>query len=400
MIFNTYWFVIFIIIFFPIYWVLNRSYLRIIWLILSCLVFHTHFAGPAGVIPIVILGILTYFSALSKNRVFYIFTIVLCVASLVFYKYTIFFSRDLLGFFAPNLAIITTEYAKNILPYAPPLALSFLAFEFVHYLVEIHRGGEPIRKPYEFTLFALYFPSLVAGPVKRYRNFSYQLHRGLAKVNREDVMYGIQRISIGAFKKIVIADNITVMIKFWEVRFESLSCIEAWIFLIGLAIRIYFDFSGYTDMAIGLSRMMGIRLPENFNYPYFATSISEFWHRWHISLSSWIRDYVYIPLGGNRHGISRKLFNGLFAFALCGFWHGAAWNFILWGLWHGIGLTIQSSYKNILGPFFGHAISKIFEKVPLLSWAITILFVFFGWLLFFYEPKIAWRMTQKLFSFL
>ncbi len=150
-------------------------------------------------------------------------------------------------------------------------------------------------------------------------------------------------------------------------------------------------------MAIGLAQMMGIKLPPNFNWPYLAKNIQDFWQRWHISLSSWIRDYVYIPLGGNKLGNVRRIANGLIAFALCGLWHGAAWNFIVWGLYHGVGLAICSSYRQTLGPI-GHAIGKVFDRVPLASRAVTLLYVSIGWLLFFYPLSKALEMTRLLFT--
>jgi len=155
------------------------------------------------------------------------------------------------------------------------------------------------------------------------------------------------------------------------------------------------DFSGYSDIAIGLARIIGIVLPENFYWPYAATSLQQFWQRWHISLSSWIRDYVYIPLGGNRHGLLRKTFNGLLAFALCGLWHGAAWNFIFWGVMHGVGLALNSSYRT--WGILGNYLSLAFDKVPVLGWITTGLFVFLGWIYFFYPISEASHIVTLLF---
>jgi alginate O-acetyltransferase complex protein AlgI len=161
-----------------------------------------------------------------------------------------------------------------------------------------------------------------------------------------------------------------------------------------LALRIYLDFSGYSDMAIGYARMMGVRLPENFNWPYISHSIDEFWRRWHISLSSWIRDYVYIPLGGSRHGMARKIANGLIAFAICGLWHGANWNFLVWGLYHGAGLAICANYDRLGAP--GRAVAAVFRRAPQLGMVVTFLFVAFGWLFFFYPVWEATRMLSLL----
>jgi alginate O-acetyltransferase complex protein AlgI len=165
---------------------------------------------------------------------------------------------------------------------------------------------------------------------------------------------------------------------------------------VAIGMRILWDFSGYSDMAIGFARLFGIRLPDNFNWPYLARSITEFWHRWHISLSTWIRDYVYIPIGGSRHGVARKVFNGLLAFSICGLWHGAAWHFLVWGVYHGVGLAIASNYRAVLGRA-GEAIHAWLNHNRAVAWAATLLFVFVGWLLFFYDLPVACTMLKQLF---
>lgn len=397
MIFNTYWFACFSAVFFPVYWLLFHPAWRKTWLLLGCGVFHFHFAGPAGVIPIVVIGLATYLAALTRRRWVCTATVVLCVAALGFYKYAVFFCQDLLGALAPGLAVMLEKQVRAVHPGAAPLAISFFAFEFVHYLVEVRRGRDPIRRLDDFALFAIHFPSLVAGPIKRFQEYLPSLHSGLAGVTVDDVAAGAQRIALGLVKKIVIADNLTLVINFYGKEFSRLTPGQAWLFLAALSVRILLDFSGYTDMAIGLSRMLGVRLPENFNWPYLATNLQDFWQRWHMSLTSWIRDYVYVPLGGNRHGRPRQLLNALIVFALCGLWHGPAWHFILWGLWHGIGLVINYSYATILGPV-GRKLAAALARAPALGWAVTLLYVAFGWLLFFYEPLPAWAMAAKLLA--
>jgi alginate O-acetyltransferase complex protein AlgI len=165
----------------------------------------------------------------------------------------------------------------------------------------------------------------------------------------------------------------------------------------GIGLRILWDFSGYSDMAIGYARLFGVKLPDNFNWPYLATSITDFWHRWHISLSRWIRDYVYIPIGGSRHGLVRKVFNGLFAFALCGLWHGAALNFLFWGVYHGLGLAVCSNYRSALGKP-GEALGNWLARNRAVAWALTMLFVNVGWLFFFYPVPNALNMLTLLFA--
>ena len=395
MIFNTYWFACFSAVFLPVYWLLWRPALRKPWLLAGCAVFHWHFAGPAGVLPIIALGLVTYFAALTRRRAAATAGIGLCVAALAFYKYAAFLCQDVLAAAAPALGATLARQAAAIHPGAAPLAISFFAFEFIHYLVEVRKGGEPIRRPGDFILFALHFPSLVAGPIKRYQEYVPALQAGLANVTVDDVSAGAQRLALGLVKKILLADNLTLVINFYGDNFAGLSTGQAWLLLAGLAARILLDFSGYTDMALGLSRLLGVRLPENFNWPYLATSLRDFWSRWHMSLTSWIRDYVYIPLGGNRRGRLRQLANGLVVFALCGLWHGPAWHFVLWGLWHGVGLAVNHSYATLLGAP-GRGLQRLFARLPVLGWALTFLFVAFGWLLFFHEPAQAWAMAAKL----
>jgi alginate O-acetyltransferase complex protein AlgI len=215
----------------------------------------------------------------------------------------------------------------------------------------------------------------------------------MADVSLDDLARGLGRVAIGLAKKWA-ADNLTGWIASFEPHYAAESVTWRWVFLAALSARILLDFSGYSDMAIGFARMMGIAVPENFNWPYLARSPAAFWRRWHMSLSSWIRDYVYIPLGGNRLGPARQLGNGLFAMALCGLWHGPDWHFVVWGVYHGVGL----------------AAGRLIERRPpaapdptaavalgLLSWAGTMLFVAIGWLLFFYPLGQAVAMAGQLF---
>src|SRR5262245_7938054 len=339
MLFLTYWFVLYAAIFFPLYWLARGPRLRLGLLLGASAVFHTHFAGPAGVFPIIALAVVTYLIGLSRNRHLCAAGIVLSLGSLIFYKYTRFLSTAVIGSLFPSWnAAVTTHYPK-LLEVIPPLAISFFAFEFIHYLADVRRGDKPIRSPVTFALYSIFWPSIVAGPVKRYQDFVPALVTGAQLTTSRDVAYGLTRVAIGLFKKFA-ADGMTAWLTFHAPLFEHLDISTRWMFVTSLALRILLDFSGYSDIAIGFARMHGIRLCENFNWPYLAMNLSEFWRRWHISLSTWIRDYVYVALGGNRHGLVRKVANGLIAFALCGLWHGAGWNFIVWGLYHGAGLAI------------------------------------------------------------
>ena len=394
MIFLSYWFLAFVLVFFPIYWCVRNPRLRLVALGIACVGFHGHFAGPAGVIPIVVLGVATYVCGLLGKREYCVIGIALSVAALLFYKYTQFLSIQLLGIVAPAEAARIYASAKTVMPAIPPLGISFFVFEFVHYLVEVYRGHPPIKNPLHFGLFAIFWPSLVAGPIKRYGQFIPDLLKGISKVTLSHVALGLLIVSMGVVKK-TIADDLTIWIEIYEPEFASLDFIWKWFFFLALAFRILCDFSGYSDMAIGYARMMGIVLPVNFNWPYLARNLADFWSRWHISLSSWIRDYIYIPLGGNRHGTIRRVLNGFIAFAICGLWHGAEWNFMAWGLMHGAGLAISQNYRKSFG-LPGRVVAVVFDRVPLLGWAVTFLFVGFGWILFFYPVATALTMLRLL----
>jgi alginate O-acetyltransferase complex protein AlgI len=407
-IFNTYWFVVFAAVTTAGYWLLRKPALRLSFLAVACVIFHFHFAGPAGMLPIIVLGIITYVIGLTRNRHACVVGIALSVLALCFYKYAHFLTLEVLGMVNKEWGTALEAQARAQLPtmvapaggtflFIPPLGMSFFAFEFVHYLYEVRKGAAPLRNPLYFTLFSIFFPALVAGPIKRFGQFIPSLQSGARQLGAEDLAVGFRRIAMGFLKKVVIADNLTLALNHYATTFDGLDLVTRWFLLILIALRILLDFSGYSDIAIGLARLLGVQLPENFNWPYAARSIQDFWQRWHISLSSWIRDYVYIPLGGNRHGMVRKIFNGLLAFALCGLWHGPAWNFVVWGLYHGTGLAICSNYRAL--PGFGKLFGWLFEKFPSVAWLLTQLFVCLGWLLFFYPLDKALLMSAQLFGF-
>jgi alginate O-acetyltransferase complex protein AlgI len=339
---------------------------------------------------------ITYAAGLTRRRGVCLAAMVLCVVTLCFYKYALFFIGVAIEPISSTYAALLTDAAKKLMPGAPPLGISFFAFEFVHYLYEVRRGGDPIRHPVKFLLFSIFFPSLVAGPIKRYSQFLASLTEGSRKIVASNFSIGLSRIAIGFAKKVAIADNLTFYIDQQQPHFATIGLFDRWVLLACIALRILFDFSGYSDIAIGTAKLFGVDLPENFNWPYLARNIQDFWQRWHISLSSWIRDYIYIPLGGSRHGPVRRVTNGLIAFGLCGLWHGPAWNFVVWGLYHGIGLALCATYEKI--PVIGPAISGLIKKEPAVGFVLTQLFVWLGWLVFFYPVAEALKMARLLFG--
>lgn len=394
MIFTTYWFVLFAGCVVPVYWLLPRSALRLWFLGAACAVFHAHFAGAAGMAPIMVLMALAYTAGLTRRKWVCVTAIMLNVLALGFYKYTLFLISAVVEPWSATLAVRLAVDTRAIMPGAPPLGVSFFAFEFVHYLYEVKKGGEPIRHPLKFILFSIFFPSLVAGPIKRYAQFIPALEAGSQGARLADIAEGMKRIGIGFAKKMLVADNLTLYIEIYQPQFAHLGLLHRWVVLVAIALRILMDFSGYSDIAIGFARLLGVKLPENFNWPYLAHNLQDFWQRWHISLSSWIRDYIYIPLGGNRHGPIRQVLHGLIAFGLCGLWHGPAWHFVIWGIYHGVGLALCTTYEKI--PAVGPAIAQIFKKEPLAGLALTQLYAWLGWLVFFYPVEIALSMARQL----
>jgi len=394
MIYMTYWFWVFAVPSLILFYIAPVGRAKKAALVLSSIIFHTHFAGPAGVVPIVILGIFTYFSALSGRSVLIKTAMLSNVFALIFYKYTFFFFEHTLRPLFPEFFSSGSSglWWQSIVP---PLAISFFSFEFIHYLYDVLKGSRPLKNWWDFSLFAIFWPSIVAGPVKRYQSFVDELHQAIGRrLLPGDAYLGAVRIASGYFKKIV-ADNLTMYILAKEQLFLELPFLTRWIILFLIAMRIYLDFSGYTDMALGFAKLMGIKLPENFNWPYVSKNLVEFWRRWHMSLSLWIRDYVYIPLGGSRHGLARKIFSGLLAFFICGLWHGAAWNFAIWGVIHGLGIAICGNYRKIS---FLKPVGALMDRAPFLAWLVTFLFVCFSWLYFFYPAETAFRMMKALVS--
>ena len=254
---------------------------------------------------------------------------------------------------------------------ALPIGISFLTFEEISYLVDVYRGdAAPARKGTHYLLFLMLFPHSIAGPIFRWKDLAEQFSN--RAVTSETVWAGVARFSFGLAKKIIVADSAAIVAdSIFGLPPGEVSTPAAWLGAIAYAIQIYFDFSGYSDMAIGLGAMLGFKFKENFREPYISVSLAEFWQRWHISLSSWLRDYIYIPLGGNRKGRMRAEVNALTVFAVSGIWHGAAWNFLVWGLYHGVIVALERRAEPVLG------------RVPKLARCVlTFAIVIVGWVFF------------------
>jgi len=282
------------------------------------------------------------------SKVYAVISVLISLAGLLYFKYADFFILNfnrVTGLSLPLLGLLL------------PIGISFYTFQVISYTIDVYRGTVSAQKNFiNLATYVALFPQLIAGPIVRYSDISYELSK--RKHTLEKTADGIKRFIIGLSKKILIANTLGELGEAFLVS-KDLSILYYWLFAVSYMLQIYFDFSGYSDMAIGLGKIFGFNFLENFNYPFISKSVTEFWRRWHMSLGSWFRDYVYIPLGGNRVGKIRWLFNIFAVWFLTGFWHGAEWNFIVWGLYFGILLTLEKFFflkkiekHNILGHIY------------------------------------------------
>ena len=306
-------------------------------------------------------------SAPKKARAYLIVSIMLNLSALLFFKYA--------NFFIENLALIPgLGGLKPIEGLKLPVGISFYTFQIMSYTIDVYRGDARVqRRIVPFGAYVTLFPQLIAGPIVRYSDVDEQLTNRKETVDK--FASGVQRFCAGLAKKVLLADTVYVLLGYYHDAFAfEQTVLGAWLIVILYTFQIYFDFSGYSDMAIGLGRMLGFEFLENFNYPYISKSITEFWRRWHISLSTWFREYVYIPLGGNRRGKLRQYRNIAVVWLLTGFWHGASWNFLLWGAYFCVLLIVEKLF-----------LYKWLQKAPaVLAHLYTMFFVCISWLIFYF----------------
>lgn len=347
------------------------------WLLAASFVFFG-FSQPDYIWIIVLNIVVNYLAALAMSRWrLRRLTLLLCMAVnlglLIYFKYFDFIIESVNLFFH-----MSVELRHIVLP----IGISFFTFQGMSYSIDVYRGVVPVQKnPFKVALYIVLFPQLIAGPIVRYAEVVTEIDR--RSVDISDMACGIQRFIIGLAKKAVVANTMAVTADtIWGWGAGNSTPAVAWVGSIAYALQIYYDFSGYSDMAIGLGRMFGFRFGENFRFPYISLSITEFWKRWHISLSSWFRDYVYISLGGNR---KRVYLNLIIVFLLTGVWHGASWNFIVWGIWHGAFILIERALQR-KRPAEKEETGKEGGKRPVFSsvlrWCYTLLVVNLGWVLF------------------
>ncbi|MCE9613345.1 MAG: MBOAT family protein [Lentisphaerae bacterium] len=339
---------VFVFLFLPLVLLANlalpRLWMRNLWLLIASLFFYAwgeqDFAlvMVASILMNYVLGLLVYRFRDRRHaaRGMLGLAVALNLALLGAYKYA--------NFLADNLNLLLRIAGRPEIHLSPvhlPIGISFFTFQALSYVVDVYRGDARVqRNPLNFGLYVSLFPQLIAGPIVRYKDVDAQIDNRATSF--ELCSSGVRRFVIGLAKKMVLANTFArVADRVFDLPAAELTAGVAWTGALAYALQIYFDFSGYSDMAIGLGRILGFRFLENFNFPYTATSIRDFWRRWHLSLSTWFRDYLYIPLGGNRGSAARTGFNLVLVFFLCGLWHGASWTFVLWGLYHGLFLLIE-----------------------------------------------------------
>ena len=350
------------------YYIFPKKWKNLVLFVMS-LVFYGW--GEPKYIALMILSIYSAYSlgfAIEKNRntkpararLWLTVSLLINLSFLLFFKYYNFFASQ------AGLSPI-----KNL---TLPVGISFYTFQIMSYSIDLYRGKVPLaRNPIAFGTYATLFPQLIAGPIVRYKDVCESLRE--RKETCIDFSAGVQRFVIGLSKKLILGDAAAAAAKLFETSGEfAPTTAGAWLIMIFYSFHIYFDFSGYSDMAIGLGKMFGFHFTENFRYPYTARSITDFWRRWHITLSTWFREYVYIPLGGNRKGIYRQLWNMAIVWFLTGFWHGADWNYMLWGIYFCVFLVAEKLF-----------LLKHLEKHTIVSRIYVLSVIGFGWVIFFYN---------------
>ncbi|MBQ9979466.1 MAG: MBOAT family protein [Oscillospiraceae bacterium] len=348
--------------------------LKNLWLLIASLFFYG-WGEPRFLILMVssivvgyVIGLLVEkFRGRGVSKLFLALAVVAAVATLLYFKYADFFISSFNA---------VTGLSVPLLHIALPIGVSFYTFQLLSYVIDVYRGEKAQKNPIRLATYIAMFPQLVAGPIVRYSDIARQLESRTHSF--EKTALGVRRFIIGLSKKVLIANALGELCDVFQASGEQ-SVIFFWIYAVAFTLHIYFDFSGYSDMAIGLGKIFGFDFLENFNFPYISGSITEFWRRWHMSLGSWFRDYVYIPLGGSRVKKWRGLLNILIVWLLTGFWHGAAWNFVLWGLFFAVLLTVEK-----LG------LLKLLEKTRVIKHIYVMFFVIVGFVLFNAASPAEW----------
>ena len=377
MLFNSLQFVLFFIVVTTLYYALPWRWRWKLLLAASCYFYMAFIPAYIFILFTTILidyvmGIMIAQSVGRKRFIYLQVSIVSTCLVLFVFKYCAFFGmtvRQLQGLLGADQSFPITHIIL-------PIGLSFHTFQSLSYVIEVYRGKQqPERNFGIYSLYVMFYPQLVAGPIERPQNLLHQLYDD-HQFELLNLTRGLFLIAWGLFQKMVIADRSAVYVNEVYNHWQAQSGLALLFATILFAVQIYADFAGYSCIAIGCARVMGIQLMTNFNHPYFSTSFSEFWRRWHISLSTWFRDYVFIPLGGNRVSMSRHYVNLLITFSICGLWHGANWTFVLWGVYNGLLLIFESHFKSLGWHYPRNVAGKIFRRM------VVLVCICFGWILF------------------
>ncbi len=385
MTFNSWEFLIFYPIVALLYFVLPK---KLVWPMLLAASYYFYMCYQPDLVFLIvgttlISWIASHIIAKSENqkirKMWLAITLIVCLGVLFFYKYFNFLAGSVVGIIE-MFGGTPSPIALNLIL---PVGISFYTFQTLSYVIDVYRGNvKPEKNFFFYALFVSFFPQLVAGPIERPDNLIPQLRERHAW-NNDNAVKGAKHMMVGFFKKIIVADGISIYVDAVYNNTENASAFAIIIATMLFAVQIYCDFSGYTDIAIGCARIMGIRLMQNFNHPYMATSIKEFWSRWHISLSSWFKDYLYIPLGGSRCALPRALINLMIVFLVSGLWHGAAWTYVIWGGIHGIYQIVgRLTWKKRIALLEKRGLS---ENTPVIAWLRrfnVFLLVCFAWMFF------------------
>lgn len=385
MLFSSLLFIFFFLpIFLLIYYLVPFKFKNIILLIFS-LVFYA-WGEPKYIFLLIFVTLLNYMCGLliDKNKkkktrkYIMIICVILNISLLCFFKYT--------NFIIDNLNSLGLNF--NVINIALPLGISFYIFQTMSYTIDLYKNKVQVEKNFlNFLTYISMFPQLVAGPIVRYEDVAKELKN--RKIDFNSFSQGLFIFLTGLFEKVLIANNVGHLHSLIVSDISNISLSTAWLGIIAYTLQIYFDFNGYSTMAIGMGKMMGFYFPKNFNYPYISTSVTDFWRRWHITLSTWFRDYVYIPLGGNRVKKYRWLINIMIVWTLTGLWHGASWNFVIWGMYFGILLILEKLF-----------IGKFIDKLPKFFRHIyALFFILIGWLIFFCDDlTLLYNYIPKIFN--
>ena len=385
---------VFLFVFFPVFLPVYRLLppkARPYWLLAGSLAFY-FWGEPVYVLLMVAVILVTWAAGFAvavlkeKKRdraagAVVVLSVLLILSGLIWFKYSEFLLTALRDLFHARWRI-----ASVVLP----IGISFYTFQAVSYVIDVRRGSvRAIRNPFKVGAYISMFPQLIAGPIVRAGEIAENLDA--PQMSLEASWHGMIRFIRGLGKKVLLANTLAAVVeKTSYLPKDEMSAGLLWFIAACYALQIYYDFSGYSDMAIGMGEILGFRFPENFNFPYISVSVRDFWRRWHMTLSSWLRDYVYIPLGGNRKGALRTYLNLLAVFLICGFWHGASWNFVLWGLWYGVWLILERI----------PAVDRLLRKIPsILRWAFTMAVVLLGWVLFMnMKPDVTLAFLRGMFT--